>query len=232
MNRADEPIARPTVRPGLLRSLTTRILLAFLAALVAMLGVLAFMVWQQRQVADSLAFVTRGYLPLATMERVIKAAPKHLVGFIFAEMESVDQHMRALVPDQRSHEANAERPIFSPGSSRGTQKPLLGPAHRFEPVVRNAHPCGMDAESDELVGNRSRGRNEQADRVEDMARPHQPLSNVVGRDRKPPRRPHRARGRVDQPRHPPPRGACGAAQNPGGPQGTAHTPDRRLRLKR
>ena len=40
---------------------------------------------------------TAMYLPLATFERVIKAAPRHLTGFIFAEMESVDKHMQEVV---------------------------------------------------------------------------------------------------------------------------------------
>lgn len=32
------------------------------------------------------------YFPLSTFERIIKAAPEHLTGFIFAEMESIDKH--------------------------------------------------------------------------------------------------------------------------------------------
>lgn len=39
------------------------------------------------------------YLPLRTFERVIEAAPRHLIGFIFAEMESVDEHMQQVVKE-------------------------------------------------------------------------------------------------------------------------------------
>ena len=37
------------------------------------------------------------YMPLSTMERVLQAAPRHLYGFEFAEMEGVDEDMQAVV---------------------------------------------------------------------------------------------------------------------------------------
>ncbi|MBK7930947.1 MAG: PQQ-binding-like beta-propeller repeat protein [Bryobacterales bacterium] len=37
------------------------------------------------------------YMPLSTMERILEAAPKHLYGFEFAELEGVDDGMRELV---------------------------------------------------------------------------------------------------------------------------------------
>jgi hypothetical protein len=37
------------------------------------------------------------HFPLSTFERVIKVAPKHLKGFIFAEMTSVEDHMQEIV---------------------------------------------------------------------------------------------------------------------------------------
>jgi outer membrane protein assembly factor BamB len=40
---------------------------------------------------------TAVHFPLSTFERVIKAAPRHLTGFIFAEMESVDESMQKVV---------------------------------------------------------------------------------------------------------------------------------------
>jgi hypothetical protein len=37
------------------------------------------------------------YFPLATFEKLIKAAPKHLKGFELAEMEGIDEHMQEVV---------------------------------------------------------------------------------------------------------------------------------------
>jgi hypothetical protein len=37
------------------------------------------------------------HFPLSTFERIIRAAPKHLKGFIFAEMTSVNEHMQEVV---------------------------------------------------------------------------------------------------------------------------------------
>jgi lambda-carrageenase len=37
------------------------------------------------------------HFPLSTFERIIRAAPKHLQGFIFAEMTSVNEHMQEVV---------------------------------------------------------------------------------------------------------------------------------------
>jgi lambda-carrageenase len=42
---------------------------------------------------------TRIYFPLSSFERAIKSAPNHLKGFIFAEMESSDQHMQDIVSE-------------------------------------------------------------------------------------------------------------------------------------
>lgn len=39
------------------------------------------------------------YYPLSTFERVIKIAPKHLVGFVFAEMEGTGPHMQQIVTE-------------------------------------------------------------------------------------------------------------------------------------
>jgi hypothetical protein len=37
------------------------------------------------------------YFPLSTFEKLIKAAPRHLKGFVFAEMEGTDERMREIV---------------------------------------------------------------------------------------------------------------------------------------
>jgi hypothetical protein len=42
---------------------------------------------------------TAVYFPLSTFERVIAAAPQHLSGFIFAELESVEEPMQKVVKE-------------------------------------------------------------------------------------------------------------------------------------
>ena len=49
---------------------------------------------------DFLIFAGHGlatFMPLATMERVLQAAPRHFYGFLFAEMQGVDHRMREVV---------------------------------------------------------------------------------------------------------------------------------------
>ena len=37
------------------------------------------------------------FFPLSTFKRLLEAAPKHLIGFVFAEMEGTDRHMQDVV---------------------------------------------------------------------------------------------------------------------------------------
>lgn len=57
--------APPVVRVPAFRSIRFRVLVAFLAALVAMVAAQASVVWQQQRIADSVTAITTGYLPLA-----------------------------------------------------------------------------------------------------------------------------------------------------------------------
>jgi signal transduction histidine kinase/HAMP domain-containing protein len=82
-----------------LGSIRVRIVAAFLAALLALLGAQGFQIWQQQRLSRSLALITGGYLPLAK-----------IVARLDHDRQRVDNDVQRLLRDE-------PRPATGPASS-------------------------------------------------------------------------------------------------------------------